>query len=159
MFRSSSASRARSRTFSRVRPPIGLAPIGSAREIAQGLDRLQQVACRSACGASRHADWRPITRTRTSFERALRICIIASPQPSERAQDEERVATEIEEVIEPYLLQLAFVQRTPRGRTLTPAAYKHLGIAVPVQSQTQQLSLPGADEDSGDGAKDGEVDD
>jgi Holliday junction DNA helicase RuvB len=33
----------------------------------------------------------------------------------------------IEEVYEPYLLQIGFLQRTPRGRTATEAAYRHLG--------------------------------
>ena len=32
---------------------------------------------------------------------------------------------------EPYLLQLGFLQRTPRGRVATAAAYAHLGVAVP----------------------------
>jgi Holliday junction DNA helicase RuvB len=35
----------------------------------------------------------------------------------------------IEEVYEPYLLQIGFLQRTPRGRTATAAAYRHLGLA------------------------------
>jgi Holliday junction DNA helicase RuvB len=35
----------------------------------------------------------------------------------------------IEEVYEPYLLQIGFLQRTPRGRTATEAAYRHLGMA------------------------------
>jgi len=43
----------------------------------------------------------------------------------------------IEDVLEPYLLQLGFVKRTPRGRVLTPAAFEHLGIPVP--SGHQQL--------------------
>ena len=34
----------------------------------------------------------------------------------------------IEDVIEPYLMQLGFVQRTPRGRVITEAGYKHLGL-------------------------------
>jgi len=34
----------------------------------------------------------------------------------------------IEDVYEPYLLQLGFINRTPRGRVATPNAYKHLGI-------------------------------
>lgn len=34
----------------------------------------------------------------------------------------------IEDVYEPYLLQLGFISRTPRGRVCTPNAYKHLGI-------------------------------
>ncbi len=37
----------------------------------------------------------------------------------------------IEEVVEPYLLQLGFIKRTPRGRMATKAAYEHLNIAYP----------------------------
>ncbi|MDU8943299.1 Holliday junction branch migration DNA helicase RuvB [Ovoidimarina sediminis] len=37
----------------------------------------------------------------------------------------------IEEVIEPYLLQQGFIQRTPRGRMLTAGAWRHLGLAPP----------------------------
>ncbi len=37
----------------------------------------------------------------------------------------------IEDVIEPYLIQQGFLQRTPRGRTATLAAYRHLGVALP----------------------------
>ena len=38
----------------------------------------------------------------------------------------------IEDVIEPYLIQQGFLQRTPRGRIATLAAYRHLGVAPPV---------------------------
>ncbi|WP_195576013.1 Holliday junction branch migration DNA helicase RuvB [Paenibacillus sp. 1001270B_150601_E10] len=37
----------------------------------------------------------------------------------------------IEDVYEPYLLQIGFLQRTPRGRIATPKAYQHLGIPLP----------------------------
>lgn len=37
----------------------------------------------------------------------------------------------IEDVIEPYLIQQGFLQRTPRGRMATQAAYRHLGLPVP----------------------------
>lgn len=37
----------------------------------------------------------------------------------------------IEEMYEPYLLQIGFIARTPRGRVATPAAYQHLGIPLP----------------------------
>ena len=37
----------------------------------------------------------------------------------------------IEDVIEPYLIQQGFLQRTPRGRVATQAAYRHLGLAPP----------------------------
>ncbi len=37
----------------------------------------------------------------------------------------------IEDVYEPYLLQLGFINRTPRGRLVTRAGYEHMGIAYP----------------------------
>ncbi|HWS56826.1 MAG TPA: Holliday junction branch migration DNA helicase RuvB [Pyrinomonadaceae bacterium] len=40
----------------------------------------------------------------------------------------------IEEIIEPYLIQIGFLNRTPRGRVCTPAAYKHMGFAAPKKS-------------------------
>jgi holliday junction DNA helicase RuvB len=40
----------------------------------------------------------------------------------------------IEDVYEPFLLQLGFIQRTPRGRVATGLAYEHLGIDPPAQS-------------------------
>ncbi|MFC1625275.1 Holliday junction branch migration DNA helicase RuvB [Patescibacteria group bacterium] len=46
----------------------------------------------------------------------------------------EDVAT-IEEVYEPYLIQLGFIERTPRGRIATPHAYEHLGIKHPGQNK------------------------
>ncbi len=39
----------------------------------------------------------------------------------------------IEEVIEPYLIQIGFLNRTPRGRIVTDTAYKHFGIEPPQQ--------------------------
>ncbi len=39
----------------------------------------------------------------------------------------------VEDVVEPYLLQLGFLQRTPRGRVATERAYRHLGEASPGQ--------------------------
>ncbi len=41
----------------------------------------------------------------------------------------------IEDIIEPYLIQQGFLQRTPRGRLLTPHAFAHLGLATPAPSQ------------------------
>ncbi|HLH48247.1 MAG TPA: Holliday junction branch migration DNA helicase RuvB [Roseiarcus sp.] len=43
----------------------------------------------------------------------------------------------IEEIIEPYLIQQALVQRTPRGRVLTGAAFKHLGLKEPAREAIQ----------------------
>jgi Holliday junction DNA helicase RuvB len=44
-------------------------------------------------------------------------------------------AVTIEDVYEPYLMQVGFLSRTPRGRTVTPAGYAHLGIKMPGQQQ------------------------
>lgn len=43
----------------------------------------------------------------------------------------------LEEIIEPYLMQQGFVMRTPRGRVLSAAGYRHLGLKVPVVSNNQ----------------------
>ena len=47
----------------------------------------------------------------------------------------------IEEIIEPYLIQQGFVNRTPRGRILTPHAFDHLGLATPTSLATNQAEL------------------
>jgi len=39
----------------------------------------------------------------------------------------------IEDVIEPYLIQQGFLQRTPRGRIAAPRAYQHLGFDIPIE--------------------------
>ncbi|AGL01239.1 Holliday junction branch migration DNA helicase RuvB [Desulfoscipio gibsoniae] len=44
-------------------------------------------------------------------------------------------ADTVEDVYEPYLLQLGLLARTPRGRVVTPAAYKHLGVEMPGAKQ------------------------
>src|SRR5687767_14356888 len=41
----------------------------------------------------------------------------------------------IEDVIEPYLIQQGYLQRTPRGRIATLAAYRHLGVTAPASRQ------------------------
>jgi Holliday junction DNA helicase RuvB len=48
----------------------------------------------------------------------------------------------IEEIIEPFLIQQGFVQRTPRGRLLTALAFQHLGLAVPQRPEITQGMLP-----------------
>ena len=49
----------------------------------------------------------------------------------------------IEEVIEPYLLQQGFLQRTPRGRMLTETAYRHLDLPMPAALPAQLDLLTG----------------
>ena len=45
----------------------------------------------------------------------------------------------IEDVLEPYLIQQGYLQRTPRGRVATPHAYRHLGLALPRSGATPDL--------------------
>ena len=47
----------------------------------------------------------------------------------------------IEEVYEPYLMQLGFIERTPRGRVATGVAYEHLGIKNHIETPKSQASL------------------
>lgn len=47
----------------------------------------------------------------------------------------------IEEVAEPYLMQLGYLDRTSRGRIATPHAYKHLGLNPPADGQQNQRKL------------------
>lgn len=47
----------------------------------------------------------------------------------------------IMDVYEPYLIQLGFIDRTPRGRTCTEHAYRHLGIAYPADADEGQQRL------------------
>jgi Holliday junction DNA helicase RuvB len=48
----------------------------------------------------------------------------------------------IEEVYEPYLMQLGYLQRTPRGRIVTRAACQHLGYASPAPAMEQTVLFP-----------------
>ena len=45
----------------------------------------------------------------------------------------------LEDVYEPYLMQLGFLTRTPRGRCVTARAYEHLGLTVPGGAEMEQL--------------------
>ena len=45
-------------------------------------------------------------------------------------------ADTIEDVLEPYLIQQGYLQRTPRGRIATPAVYAHLGLKAPPRPET-----------------------
>lgn len=44
----------------------------------------------------------------------------------------------IEDIIEPYLLQQGFIQRTARGRILTEQAWSHLGLCAPASTTATQ---------------------
>ncbi|MBR0261845.1 MAG: Holliday junction branch migration DNA helicase RuvB [Selenomonadaceae bacterium] len=45
----------------------------------------------------------------------------------------------IEDIYEPYLLQLGFIMRTPRGRVVTEAGYEHMGVTYPKQNNIPTL--------------------
>ena len=47
----------------------------------------------------------------------------------------------IEDIIEPYLIQQGFIQRTPRGRILTANAWRHMGLAAPADLAAVQAGL------------------
>ena len=50
-------------------------------------------------------------------------------------------ATTIEDVYEPYLIQLGFIARTPRGRIVLPGGYSHMGYTPPVDSAQQKMEI------------------
>ncbi len=54
-------------------------------------------------------------------------CVGLPPTPFDSI---EAALDTIEDMIEPYLIQQGFIQRTPRGRIATLAAYRHLGVAA-----------------------------
>ena len=47
----------------------------------------------------------------------------------------------IEDVYEPYLIQIGFLQRTPRGRVATQKAYEHLGFDIPLDFKDEEANL------------------
>jgi holliday junction DNA helicase RuvB len=53
----------------------------------------------------------------------------------------------IEDIIEPYLIQCGFLQRTPRGRLITGHAFRHLGLAEPSRDPAQ-FGLFGSDDEA-----------
>ena len=50
-------------------------------------------------------------------------------------------AVTLEDVYEPYLMQIGFLTRTPRGRCVTQLAYEHLHLPAPQSAQAEQLSF------------------
>ena len=47
----------------------------------------------------------------------------------------------IEDVYEPYLIQLGFIARTPRGRVVMPLGYRHMGYAPPADVGQQKMNF------------------
>ena len=50
-------------------------------------------------------------------------------------------AVTLEDVYEPYLMQIGFLTRTPRGRCVTAKAYEHLGLRFPGSGEMEQMTL------------------
>ena len=50
-------------------------------------------------------------------------------------------AETIESVVEPFLVRIGLLTRTPRGRVATPSAWRHFGVSRPQQVVSQQPSL------------------
>ena len=50
-------------------------------------------------------------------------------------------ATTIEDVYEPYLLQLGLIARTPRGRIVLPGGYAHMGCAPPADTRQERMDI------------------
>ena len=65
-------------------------------------------------------------------------------------------ADAIEEIIEPFLIQQGFIQRTPRGRLLTSHAFRHLGLPEPRRDPAQFALFPHID-DPDPGRADGDT--
>lgn len=55
-------------------------------------------------------------------------------------------AITIEDVYEPYLMQIGFLSRTPRGRMVTPAGYAHMGMPMPAGGSSVQNPVPLAEQ-------------
>lgn len=53
----------------------------------------------------------------------------------------------IEDIIEPYLIQQGFIQRTPRGRMMTPKAWSHMGLTAPQSINPSQFGLFNTDDE------------
>src|SRR5690349_17433269 len=54
----------------------------------------------------------------------------------------------IEEIVEPFLIQQGFVQRTPRGRMLSAQAFRHLGLAAPDRAPAQMPLFDAGDDNA-----------
>ena len=68
-------------------------------------------------------------------------------EPSFRAAALSEPRDAIEDIIEPFLIQCGYLQRTPRGRLLTSHAFRHLGLAEPARDPAQFGLFGGGEEE------------
>ena len=76
-----------------------------------------------------------------NMDRELLLCIIQKFDGGPVGLDNLAASTgeesgTIEDVYEPYLLQLGFIKRTPKGRMASRLAYEHLGLVFPEKDQS-----------------------
>ncbi len=106
-----------------------------------GVDRIDQAAADKALGHL-EVDKRGLDALDHRYLRAVAINFGGGPVGIETiAASLSEARDAIEEIIEPYLIQQGFVNRTPRGRILTPHAFDHLGLATPTSLASNQVEL------------------
>ncbi|MEM8687411.1 MAG: Holliday junction branch migration DNA helicase RuvB [Pseudomonadota bacterium] len=112
-----------------------------------GVDEIDQAAADKALGHL-EVDKRGLDALDHRYLRAVAINFGGGPVGIETiAASLSEARDAIEEIIEPYLIQQGFVNRTPRGRILTPHAFDHLGLATPTSLATKQAELFSSDPD------------
>ena len=112
-----------------------------------GVDEIDQAAADKALGHL-EVDKRGLDALDHRYLRAVAINFGGGPVGIETiAASLSEARDAIEEIIEPYLIQQGFVNRTPRGRILTPHAFDHLGLATPTSLASKQSELFSSDPD------------
>ncbi len=112
-----------------------------------GVDEIDQAAADKALGHL-EVDKRGLDALDHRYLRAVAVNFGGGPVGIETiAASLSEARDAIEEIIEPYLIQQGFVNRTPRGRILTPHAFDHLGLATPTSLATKQAELFSSDPD------------
>lgn len=116
---------------SRFTPRVANRIVKRVRDFAQvaGMPRIEEVICQKTFSAL-EIDELGLEPEDRKILQAIVIKFSGGPvgiQTLAASVSEEQDT--IVDIYEPYLLQLGFLQRTPRGRIATPRAYKHLGVA------------------------------
>ena len=77
----------------------------------------------------------------TEIDRRILQCLCRARRPvgvKTIAQTVDEEEPTVEDLHEPFLIQAGFILKTPQGRLATPAAYRHLGLAPPVENGEQE---------------------
>ena len=81
-------------------------------------------AIRGAVSLARQIGQFPATRLWLDYDAGADVLYISLKRPQKATET-------VEDVYEPFLLQLGLLMRTPRGRVATAAAWRHLGLEAP----------------------------